>query len=120
MVLVLTCVFCAAMPAIEPPARTMLLEERLSLQAVEHRRPMTVPTLALGASQDHGAGEGQGRSSHMGPMWIVMGAMMALMMVGMAVYLMRGADGGQTLGVAAPAAPAQQAIPVSAPRAGGG
>jgi hypothetical protein len=54
----------------------------------------------------------------MGPMWIVMGVMMAVMMVGMGVYLMRHATSAQTLHPAALPSPAQ-ALPVPATPGGG-
>lgn len=59
-----------------------------------------------------GSGDGDGHSDHMSAMWIVMGAMAAVMVVGMGVYLMR--NGGSAHGVQplAQASPAQLAVPV--------
>jgi len=101
-----------------PPA---LIGVQLSLRSIE-RSPAAPPTvaLALGRTANEGSGDGEGHSDYMGPMWIVMGVMMAVMMVGMGVYLMRHATSAEALHPAASPSPAQVAIPVSARPGGGG
>ncbi len=121
MMLVLTCALCTAIPGTPvggAPVRAPLLDEGLTLvQSTPSRQAAPVP-LAL-ARTDQGAGDGD-HSDHMGPMWIMMGVMMAVMMVGMGVYFMRHSATGQVLGNAALASPAQLALPVSVARGGGG
>jgi len=127
MMLVLTCVLCASEAAFPAPVeldpgRPALLGARLSLDHPDvspPSRPASL-TLAMWQRPDNGSGDGEGHSDHMGPMWIVMGAMMAVMMVGMGVYLMRHATSAQAFHPAASPSPAQLAVPVSAPRGGGG
>lgn len=121
MVLVLTCLLCTA-PAALPDAeanRLALFAEPLSLR--DEAPPVSVAPvpLVLGHSHDQGSGDGD-HSGHMGPMWILMGAMMVVMMVGMGVYLMRHSASGQVLGNAALPSPAQLSLPVSVARGGGG
>lgn len=54
-------------------------------------RPVA-PALALDYS-DHTTAGGDHGSSHMGPMWIVMGVMMVAMMAAAGFYMMRGGNG---------------------------
>lgn len=120
--LVLTCALCAAVPgtvSVSSSARTALLDGGLSLGQIDHPRRAAPVPLALAHTSDQGGGGGD-HSDHMGPMWILMGAMMVVMMVGMGVYLMRHSATGQVLGNAALASPAQLALPVSVARGGGG
>ena len=122
MVLALTCALCVAVPDAMPVERTGLLDTELSLGRVASGSSERVP-LAMGHLLDQGSGEGdhdQSHQDHMGPMWILMGAMMVVMMVGMGVYLMRHSATGQVVAHASPVSPAQLAIPVSGARPGGG
>lgn len=125
MMLVLTCALCAAEPALPvagdvDPDGPGLLDERLSLRHAAVVPPYVPVSLALGRTADDGSGGGEDHSDHMGPMWIVMGVMMAVMMVGMGVYLMRHATPAQTLHPAASPSPAQLALPVTAAHGGAG
>ena len=120
--LVLTCALCAAAPdtlTVASPARTALLDGALSLRETERPGPPSPVPLTLARTEDHGAGDGD-HSDHMGPMWILMGVMMAVMVVGMGVYFMRHSTTGHAVGAAGLVSPAQLALPVSVPRGGGG
>ncbi len=120
--LVLTCALCAATPdtfTVASSSRTALLDAGLSLGQSGNPRPAAPVPLALARTADQGSGDGD-HSGHMSPMWIMMGVMMAVMMVGMGIYLMRQSATGQVLGNAALASPAQLALPVSVARGGGG
>jgi hypothetical protein len=123
MILVLTCALCATEPALLAETARVehvaLLDERLSLHQLDAPKPAATPLATLALARDEGSGQGDSHSGHMGPMWILMGAMMAVMMVGMAVYFMRNATEAQTLSPAASQSPAQVALPVSARGAGG-
>ena len=121
MIVFLTCLLCTA-PAAPPAAaasRLALFAEPLSLR--DEAPPVSVAPvpLHLAGSHDQGSGDGD-HADHMGPMWILMGAMMVVMMVGMGVYLMRHSASGQVLENAALASPAQLSLPVSVARGGGG
>ena len=121
--LVLTCVLCASAPGpftAEASDPLALLQEGLTLGALSPATPSAAVPLALGGPVDRGAGGGDEHSDHMGPMWIVMGAMMVVMMVGMGVYFMRHSESGQALPAAAVTSPAQLAIPVTGGRPGAG
>lgn len=122
--LVLACALCATeltlLAGTAGPERVALRDERLSLLQTDAPRPTATPLATLALAHDEGSGHGDSHSGHMGPMWIMMGAMMAVMMVGMAVYLMRDAANAPTLGPSASQSPAQVAFPVSRARGGGG
>jgi hypothetical protein len=126
MVFVLTCALCAAQPvfpagAFPGPVAFQLLEERLSLSVVDVA-PVPPPslTLALERMPYAGSGEGEDHSGHMGPMWIVMGGVMVVMMIGMGVYVMRNGAPVARLHPVAQSSPAQLALPVTDARGGGG
>ena len=129
MMFALTCALCATQPAFPAGGlvdqwHIQLLDERLSLRDVDASQlpPPPVLTLALGRFPYEGAGGGDDHSNsdHMGPMWIVMGVVMVVMMVGMGVYVMRnGAPVGQLQAAALPS-PVQLAVPVTDLRGGGG
>ncbi len=123
MVLALTCALCLAVPdAPSGPAPLTLLGSELTLgqpPATPSRAP--VP-LAVGRLPDGGSGDGDtsSHSDHMGPMWILMGAMMVVMMVGMGVFLMRHETAGPVHSGGAGLSPAQLALPVGVGRTAGG
>jgi hypothetical protein len=123
MMLVLTCALCVSAPdtlTAASSARPALLEAVLTLGQVDHPSPTAPLLLALGRMEEQqGAGDGD-HSDRISPMWIMMGVMMAVMVVGMGVYLMRQSATGQVVGNAALASPAQLALPVSVARGGGG
>lgn len=127
MTLVLTCALCAAQPALPSgpvdPGRFHLLEERLTLnelQAAPLPPPSALP-LVPGRLPEEGSGDdGGGHSDHMGPMWIVMGVMMAVMVAGMAVYGVRHGAGTLQPQAAALQARSQGALPPAVGRGGGG
>lgn len=122
MTLVLACALCAAAPdmlSVASSAPIAPLEGGLSLGRIDDPRPGAAVPLALAPMEDHGAGDGD-HSDHMGPMWILMGVMMAVMVVGIGVYLMRHSATGHAVGAAGLASPAQLALPVSISRGGGG
>lgn len=125
MTLVLTCLLCSAVPSPLPLGATDRLfvhGERLTL--AEDATPQVIGPLplALGHLADQGGGDGNhgDHSGHVGPMWILMGAMMVVMMVGMAFYLARNAEAGRALEQTSVASPAQLAVPVSIARGAGG
>lgn len=127
MVFALTCALLAAQPVL-PPEGTVdrapfrLLQESLSLRDVDVSTlpPPAALTLALDPAPHEGSGDGEGHGDHMGAMWVVMGAMMVVMMVGMGVYLMRNEAPVSHFQPASLPSPAQLAVPVTGPRAGGG
>lgn len=129
MLLALTCALCTVQPLPTTPASS-LPEPRLSLQVTGPTAPSSPLRLATPGAlatprtssaslplaslplQDTGSGDGD-HSDHMSSMWIVMGAMMVVMMVGAGAYYM-----GHRTSVArppnptTPASPATLAIPV--------
>jgi hypothetical protein len=135
MLLALTCAICAAVPVQPPPPhagttemRFAHAEERLVLPAAPLPPDLKAsPVLRLSQvplvpeppqPQLPGSGDGD-HSDHMSTMWLVMGGMMVVMMVGVGVYFM-----GHGNSVAVPLrstgvpSPAMRALPVSVP--GGG
>jgi hypothetical protein len=98
--------------------RPALLEARLALSPLDAPPPVAMPLATIALAHDGGSGESH--SGHVGPMWIIMGVMMAVMMVGMAVYVMRGASEAPALGPAASPPPTSVALPVSRARGAGG
>jgi hypothetical protein len=133
MLLALTCALCTIQPIALTPAGS-LPEPRLSLQEtgptipapplrLASARPLaasqTAPApLASLPMQDTGSGDGD-HSDHMSSMWIVMGAVMVVMMVGVGAYAMshRSVAAGPS-STTTVASPALLAIPVVA-RGGG-
>lgn len=119
MVLAVTCALWLAIPGALPAPQAPSLDPDLSLGR-SGASGAPVP-LAVSRLPDQDLGEGTGdrdHQDHMGPMWIAMGAMMAVMMVGMGVYFMRhGVTGRVQAGAAAPS-PAQVALPVASGRGG--
>jgi hypothetical protein len=136
MLLALTCALCTVHPSAETPA-LRLVEPRLSLQETDP--PAAAPPIRLASSEelattlspraplplapmpDSGSGDGDhgDHSGHMSPMWILMGAMMVFMMVGMGVYFMNHeSSAARPLQPTTLASPALLAVPVMA-RAGG-
>jgi hypothetical protein len=126
MMFVLTCALCATQPALTAggavdPGGFQLLEERLSLRNLDAAAlPPPALTLALDRIPYEGSGDGEDHSGHMGPMWIVMGAMMVVMMVGVGVYAMRQSSSVMQPPSAALPSPAQVAVPLTDARGGGG
>lgn len=132
MTLALTCALCAAAPALGAGAsldsgRVPMAEVRLTLRefdaaprSLSPRPPAAALPLVPSRLPDQGSGDGEGHSDHMGTMWIVMGAMMAVMMVGVGVYAMRHNSTFMERPPAAVASPAQLAVPVTVVRGGGG
>lgn len=126
MTFVLACALCATQPASPAgesigPGNFQLLEERLSLRDLDVS-PLPPPTLthSLDRVPYSGSGDGEDHSGHMGPMWIVMGAVMVVMMVGMGVYVMRNGAPVAHLHPVAVSSPAQLALPITGVRGGGG
>jgi hypothetical protein len=125
MTLALTCALCLTQTALPASGafdtvRPALIAERLTLHEFDAAPP--VPSeldLALARSPDQGSGGDDGHSDHMGTMWIVMGAMMAVMMVGVGVYAMRHNSTFMERSSAGQPSPAQLAIPVTASPRGG-
>jgi len=135
MLLALTCALCTVQPL---PATLELNLPRptLSLQvsgpvapvaplglaspgtiASPHESHAPLPLASL-PMQDSGSGEGD-HSAQISPMWIMMGAMMVVMMVGAGVYMMNnGSMTGRPFNATTLASPAMLAIPVVA-RGGG-
>lgn len=121
MELVLACVLCGAAPAL-----TTVIADRhaseVSLSIVvesDQSDPVAPARLALGHLEDHhGTGDGD-HSDHMGPMWIMMGAMVAVVAIGMGIYFMRHSGAAHSLHASPVASPAQLALPVSVVRGGG-
>jgi hypothetical protein len=124
MVVALTCALCFAFPdaSVGAGAPLTLLHSELTLGRAELPASSAPVPLALAALSDQGAGDGHpsDHSDHMGPMWILMGAMIAVMMVGMGVYLMRHETARPARVGGATPSPAHLALPVVAIRPGGG
>jgi hypothetical protein len=99
-----------------------LPEERPSLRKVDLSTlpPPPALTLALASTRHEGSGDGEDHSGHMGAMWIVMGAAMVVMMVGVGVYAMRGNSSFMERPATGLSSPAQLALPVTGVRGGGG
>jgi hypothetical protein len=125
MTYLLVCALCTGSPGqlaslegAAPDAPGLTLDLRSDASPVGAGRD--VSALGFGPSApvplvDHSGSDGHsghdGGGSHMGPMWIVMGAMMVGMMVALGVYMMR----GNAAGLAQPGAlssPQAAAIPV--------
>lgn len=135
MLLALTCALCTVQP-LPTTLELSLSQPTLSLQEAGPAAPLPPPGLAsprpLAAPQEshaplalaslptHDTGSGDGEhSDQMSPMWIVMGAMMVVMMVGAGVYMMNNrGTAARPINATAPASPAMLAIPVVA-RGGG-
>lgn len=139
MLLALTFALCAAQPVQAPPTFAMAPEVTLALaeDAPEHPAGSTAADLRASAAAQHlaqaplarepllpqlpGSGDGDhsGHSDHMSTMWIVMGAMMVVMMVGAGVYYMnhrsRTVTPIQSTSLTGPAA---FAVPVTSPSGG--
>jgi hypothetical protein len=130
MTFVLTCALCAASPALPDVGALdsggiQLLEQQLSLRSLDATPIPTLPALPLLPLHlpDDGSGDGEHRSDHshqMGSMWILMGAMMVVMMVGMTVYVTRNGEAHFQHQAPAVPSPAQLAVPVTEVRGGGG
>ncbi len=123
MVLALTCELCTAVPGtatVGSSDRPVLVEERLSLAAVDQAVPTAPAPLALAPLADRGSGGGEDGSDHMTTMWLVMGAVMVAMMVGMGMYFMRHGASGTAIRPDAVGSPAGVAIPVTGRGAPGG
>lgn len=129
MLLALTCALCAVQPLPATPASS-LLEPQSYLQVTGPTAPASPLHLAMPAAlavpltssaplalaslplQDAGSGDGD-HSGHMSPMWIVMGAVMVVMMVGAGAYYMgHGTSVARPLSPTTLASPAMVAIPV--------
>jgi hypothetical protein len=129
MILALTCALCAA-AAVHPPAPhqgdtalrlTLDVAPPAAPGALEATGPLRALATLPGADLPVGIpGSGDGdHSDHMSTMWIVMGGMMAIVMVGMGAYLMRhGSPATPPRLGAAPAPAAAYALPVASPGAG--
>lgn len=126
---VLTCALCAAQPAlpaggfVDPGGLQLQLPgERPSLREVDLSTlpPPPVLTLALNPVPYEGSGDGESHSGHMGAMWIVMGAMMVVMMVGVGAYAMRHNSSFMERSATGLPSPSQLALPVTDVRGGGG
>lgn len=134
MLLTLTYLLLAAQPVQAQPSPLPALELRLASDQARPE-PATAPVstaalpdlsasvqslagLPLLPTQAPGSGDGD-HSDHMSTMWIVMGGMMVVMMVGAGVYYMSH-QGGRAAATqpAALTGPTARALPVSAP--GGG
>lgn len=127
MLLALTCALCTVQPLPSTPDWS-LLEPRLALEEagsavpapplrLASARPLAAPQtapapLASLPMQDTGSGDGD-HSDHMSSMWIVMGAVMVVMMVGVGAYAMshRSVAAGPS-STTTVASPALLAIPV--------
>jgi hypothetical protein len=129
MLLALTCALCAIQPLTPTPAWN-LPEPRLSLQEaaptvpaqpLRLAAPLSTPAplpLASLPMRDSGSGDGD-HSDHMSPMWIVMGAVMVVMMVGVGAYAMNHRNtAARPSSTTTLVSPAMLAIPVVA-RSGG-
>ncbi len=135
MLLALTCALCTMQP-LPTTLELGLSQPTLSLQeaspaaplpplALASSRPLAAPhesheALALASlpTQDTGSGDGD-HSDHMGPMWITMGVVMVVMMVGVGAYAMsHRSTAARPFNATTLASPAMLAIPVVA-RGGG-
>jgi hypothetical protein len=135
MLLVLTCALCTVQ-AVPTTLELNLIQPTFSLQeagraaplapsGLDSPRPLAAPheshaPLALASlpTQDTGSGDGE-HSDHMSPMWIMMGVMMAVMVVGAGVYMMNNRNTpARPYNATTLASPALLAIPVMA-RGGG-
>lgn len=136
MLLALTCAICAAVPVQPPPDHAGTIELQLT-HAEEGLVPAAAPIAPdLKASapaqrlhqvplvseprlpQLPGSGDGD-HSDHMSTMWIVMGGMMVVMMVGAGVYFMGHRNAAAVpLNVTGVPSPAMRSLPVAVP--GGG
>jgi hypothetical protein len=131
MLLALTCALCTILPAQVPvpqagatgssavpvtvpaaPAEQRTVDLSLSTPAVP-QAPVTDPLSRLPQAPGSGDGDHSGHSDHMAPMWIMMGVMVAVMVVGMGVYASnhRGTAAAPPQGTA-PSSPAALAVPV--------
>jgi hypothetical protein len=137
MLLALTCALCTVQPLpstttldLSLPPPTLSLREAgpeapLAPPGLPSPRPLAAPPeshapLALASlpTQDTGSGDGE-HSDHMSPMWIMMGVMVAVMVVGAGVYMMKDrSTPARPFKASALASPAMAAIPVVA-RGGG-
>lgn len=128
MTFILTCALCAAQPAllaggsVDPGSFQLQSPEELSLRGVDLSTLPPQPPLALALDPIpyEGSGDGENHSDHMGAMWIVMGAVMVVMMVGVGVYAMRNNSSFVERPAAGLPSPAQLALPVNGVRGGGG
>lgn len=139
MLLALTCALCAAQPVQVSSTHPGATELRLALAENAPAPPGAppAPDLRAAAPAQHlgqvpavrepplrqlpGSGDGDhsDHSGHMTTMWIVMGGMMAVMMIGAGVYYMNHrSTAGSPVHTTSPVGPAAFAIPVVAP--GGG
>lgn len=120
MLLSLTCALCTVQLVLTPPAASAgLLERQLSVAEAPPPALAASFPLAPAPLQSHGSGDGDNHSGNMTAMWVVMGAMMAVMLVGAGVYMMRqGSSAATPFPAMAPATPAQRAIPVTSPGSG--
>lgn len=122
MLFVLTCALCTAAPAAltdAAPHAPLLAAAPLLLRADPLPNSASSAPLAF-ADYEPGPYDAD-HASHLGPMLIVVGAMMAVMMVGMGVYFMRHhSTAAHPLSAGGSTSPAQLAIPVSVARGGGG
>jgi hypothetical protein len=135
MLLALTCALCTVQ-AVPTTLELNLSQPTLTLQeagpaapqapsGLASPRKLAAPRgshapLALASlpTQDTGSGDGE-HSDHISPMWIMMGVMMAVMVVGAGVYMMNnGSTPARPFNATALASPAMLAIPVVA-RGGG-
>lgn len=121
MLFALTCAMCLAQPTVTAPVpdgglldRRLTIDEGLLAALEVPPAPLRVDPL-----RQVGAG-GEGHTDHMTTMLIVMGVVMAVMMVGMGLYLMN--HGGARLQPSGAAAlsPAQLALPAARPSPRGG
>lgn len=135
MLLALTCALCTVQPLptaleLSLPPPTLSLQEAgpaapLSPPGLASPRPLAAPPVSNASNplaslpmQDPGSGEGD-HSASISPMWIVMGAMMVVMVVGAGAYMMNNrATAARPFNASPLASPAMQAIPVVA-RGGG-
>jgi len=139
MLLALTCALCAAQPIQAPPTSAGSTELRLALSedVPAHPGASVVTDLRPSAPEQHhdqvppareplrpqlqGSGDGDhsDHSDHMTTMWIVMGGMMVVMMVGAGVYYMNHkSTAGTPIHSSSLTGPAAFAVPVAGP--GGG
>jgi hypothetical protein len=135
MLLALTYVLYAALPIQAPGPQNGGAERNTALVETAQVAPATprTPDLGLSASGTRqlpatdllpqlppqpGSGDGD-HSDHMTPMWIMMGVMVAVMVVGMGVYASnhRG-TAAATLQATVPTSPASLAVPVGASTGG--
>jgi hypothetical protein len=135
MLLALTCALCTVQPLpttleLSLPPPTLSLQETgpavpWAPPGLASPRPLDAPpvsnapdSLASLPVQDAGSGDGD-HSGHMSPMWIMMGAMMVVMVVGAGVYMMSNRNtAARPFNASTIASPALQAIPVVARRGG--